>query len=153
MALSLRKKLLDAAFWAAAVTVASIGLGVAMPACAAVAAAEEETPKGPDAARHRIPLDPFIFNLEVRGRVKGVLNLELVLEIVEDSDFEDVEQRIPQLRSDLLTAMTTLVRDRITYNTPVNPDLISIFLQPVMDRRFGRHAVNVYVANAYVDPI
>lgn len=117
------------------------------------ALAQDEGPKGPDVAKHRIPLDPFIFNLEVRGRVKGVLNLELVLEVVEDSDFEIIEQRIPQLRSDLLTAMTTLVRDRITYNKPVNPDLISVFLQPVMDRRFGRHAVNIYVANAYVDPI
>ncbi len=105
-----------------------------------------------DSARYSIDLDPLFFNIIQRGRVRGRVQIDLTMELMDSRDFEDISERVPQLRSDILTALTTLARDRMSPNAPINPDVVVAFLQPVVDYRVGPDRVNLYVTNALITP-
>ncbi|WP_374763030.1 hypothetical protein [Yunchengibacter salinarum] len=99
-----------------------------------------------------VELDPFNFSILRRGRVNGIVTLILRLEVTGDMATAEVEKRKPQIRSDFMTGLATLARQRFHLDRPIDPELVRRYLQPVADRRLGEGAVAVLVKSARVEP-
>ncbi|TNE67916.1 MAG: hypothetical protein EP335_00105 [Alphaproteobacteria bacterium] len=103
-----------------------------------------------DASLPRIDMNPFNFSLLNRGRVDGKVTLQLTLVVSDPKDVEFVRSRQPQIRSDFLTALTVLSRQRFSVNHPIDPDIVSAYLTPYADARLGSGKVKVYVKEALI---
>ena len=78
------------------------------------------------------------------------MTLTLVVNAPKDMNY--VRTHLPQLRSDFLTALTVLAKQRFDPNRPVDPDIIPVYLTPYADYRLGAGKVAIYVKEAMVTP-
>jgi hypothetical protein len=106
----------------------------------------------PEEGKLRIDLNPFDFSMIHRGQLKGMVSLTLTLVIQDQSDSEMIRERLPQIRADFLSALTTLSRQRFDVNRPIDPDIVRAFLTPYLDHRLGANKVQVYVKHAMIKP-
>lgn len=108
---------------------------------------------GRDRARTLIELSPINFNLIEDGRVRGAITIEIVLELLDSANFEEIKAREPQIQSDFLQALTGLAKARFRVDRAINPDLVSYYLQPVVDKRIGAGKVDLFVNHALITPL
>tara|TARA_R110002096_G_scaffold274283_3_gene468095 strand:+ start:1047 stop:1466 length:420 start_codon:yes stop_codon:yes gene_type:complete len=113
---------------------------------------EVEAGEVPSEGKHKIVFDPFYLSLMKRGRVLGQVDLRLVLVLHEGNDYEEIANMTPQIRSDFTIALTDLARKVFDVNRPIDPDLVSAYLTPFVDRRIGRDRVDVFVQHALIEP-
>lgn len=116
--------------------------------------AQEEAPEGevPTEGKHRIAFEPFNLSLLKRGRVVGQVDLRLVLVLQDGNDYEEIANLVPQIKSDFTVALSDLARKVFDVNRPIDPDLVSAYLTPFVDRRLGRDRVEVFVQHALIEP-
>ena len=76
----------------------------------------------------------------------------LTLVVQDQRDSEMVRLRMPQIRADFLSALTTLARQRFKINKPIDPDIVRAYLSPFLDYRLGDDKVDVFVKQALIDP-
>lgn len=115
-------------------------------------AEEGEGGEVPSEGKHKISFAPFYLSLMKRGRVLGQVDLRLVLVLHEGNDYEEIANLVPQIRSDFNIALTDMARRVFDVNRPIDPDLVSAYLTPFVDRRIGRDRVDVYVQHALIEP-
>ena len=95
---------------------------------------------------------PFDLSVIRKGRVRGKATIQLVLSIADAEDSQYINDRIPQIRSDFSVALASLARQRFRVNRPIDPNIVSAYLQPYLDQRLGQHKVHVYVKSATIKP-
>ena len=106
----------------------------------------------PDEGKLAIDMDPFDFPLFDRGRRTGRVSLLLTLVVQEQGDSERVRLHMPQIRSDFLSALTSLSRQRFKVNKPIDPDIVRAYLSPFLNYRLGDGKVDVFVKQALINP-
>lgn len=112
-------------------------------------AIEGETP---DEGKLTINMAPFNFQLLERGRQKGKVVIDLTLVVQEQKDSELIRQRLPQIRSDFLGALTSLSHHRFKVNRSIDPDLVTAYLTPFLVNRVGEGKAMVFVQYALITP-
>ena len=117
-----------------------------------LAAQDNQEKKGQSPALASIEMKSIYFNMIHNGVVEGAVAVDLVLLINDDADIEDINRRLPQLRSDFLGALLALSKRRFRIDTPPNVDSIKTFLTPVAAKRLGAGKVQVFVKNATITP-
>lgn len=124
--------------------------------CASPSFAQDAEDEGagevPSEGKHKIAFEPFHLSLLRRGRVVGQVDLRLVLVLQEGRDYEEINNLMPQIRSDFNVALTDMARKVFDVNRPIDPDLVSAYLTPYVDHRLGRGRVEVFVQHAMIDP-
>lgn len=129
-----------------------IGL-LSAPAVNGVAMIEEEQSGEPmDEGKLKITFSPFHISVFSRGQVRGSADIQIVLQLINNSDYEALNSLKPQLRADITAALSTLSRKRWNVNRPIDPDIVSMYLKPFVDHRIGAGRVEVYVLRALINP-
>lgn len=106
----------------------------------------------PEEGKLAIEMDAFDFSMFNRGRMVGKASLTLTLVVIEQSDSEVIRLRLPQIRSDFLSALTILSRQRFKVNKPIDPDIVTAYLTPFLSNRIGAGKVNIFVKHALITP-
>jgi hypothetical protein len=105
-----------------------------------------------DEGKHKITFDPFHLSLMKRGRVRGTVDIELVLQLHNNKEYEALNAMKPRLRADITAALSTLARQRWSLNRPIDPDVIRGYLGPVISHRVGEGKLEIYVLHALINP-
>lgn len=129
-------------------TLAFLGFG-AVPAWAK---GEQAAGEVMDEGKHKITFQPFEVMLLRRGKVKGVADIQLVLQLHENQDYERLNTLKPQLGADIAAALSSLARQYWDVNRPIDPDVVSNYLKPIVARRVGADKLDVYVLRALITP-
>lgn len=130
--------------------------GLAMDGPARSQEDEEEADKPSDEevlGAQRIIMAPMNISLFESNRLTARVNIELILEVQDLADVEDIRDRVPQLRSDFLTALNLLARERFSIDRPIDPELIKLYVLAYADRRLGKGKIDVFVQEAYIQPL
>lgn len=106
----------------------------------------------PEEGKLSIDMDPFTFSMFERGRLVGRVSMTLTLVVQEQKDSEIVRLRLPQIRSDFFSALTTLSRQRFDVNKPIDPDIVRAYLSQFLNHRLGEGKVDVFVKQALIKP-
>lgn len=106
----------------------------------------------PEEGKLAIEMDAFDFSMFNRGRMVGKVSLTLTLVVIEQSDSEVIRLRLPQIRSDFLSALTILSRQRFNVNKPIDPDIVTAYLTPFLSNRIGAGKANIFVKHALITP-
>lgn len=112
----------------------------------------EDSNAMPEEGKLSIDMDPFNFPLFDRGRTTGRVSLMLTLVVQDQRDSERVRLHMPQIRSDFLSALTSLSRQRFKVNKPIDPDIVRAYLSPFLNYRLGEGKVDVFVKQALINP-
>ncbi len=99
-----------------------------------------------------IQIDPIQFSLYQRGRIRGQVTIQLVLEVKDPQDTESIKERTPQIKSDFVSALIALSKHYFDVNQPLQADLIAGYLKPFADKRLGVDKVNIFVVRATINP-
>lgn len=105
-----------------------------------------------DEGKHKITFKPFHLSILKKGRVRGTVDIQLVLQLHENKDYEGLNALKPQLRADIAAALSTLARRRWRVTKPIDPDIVSEYLTPFIEHRVGPGRLNVYVLQALINP-
>ena len=105
-----------------------------------------------DEGKHKITFRPFHLSILKKGRVRGTVDIQLVLQLHDNRDYESLNLLKPQLRSDITAALSTLARRRWRVTKPIDPDIVSDYLTPFIEHRVGPDRLNVYVLQALINP-
>jgi len=105
-----------------------------------------------DEGKHKITFEPFHLTVMKRGRVQGTADIQLVLQLHDNKDYEGLNVMKPQLRADITSALSTLARQRWKVSRPIDPDIISAYLKPFIVHRVGADKLDVYVQQALINP-
>jgi len=105
-----------------------------------------------DEGKHKITFKPFHLSILKKGRVRGTADIQLVLQLHENRDYEELNALKPQLRADIAAALSTLARRRWRVTKPIDPDIVSGYLTPFIEQRVGPGRLNVYVLQALINP-
>ncbi len=106
----------------------------------------------PEEGKLAIVMDTFDFSMFTRGRVVGKVSITLTLVVIEQRDSEIIRLRLPQIRSDFLSALTILSRQRFNVNKPIDPDIITVYLTPFLSHRIGPGKASIFVKHALITP-
>lgn len=105
-----------------------------------------------DEGKLKITFEPFHLSLLDRGRVRGTVDIQLVLQLHENTDYDKLNAIKPQLRADITSALSTLARQRWSLTRPIDPDIVSAYLKPFIDHRVGGDKLDIYVVQALINP-
>jgi len=106
-----------------------------------------------DEGKHKITFRPFHLSVMRKGRVRGTVDIQLVLQLNENRDYESLNALKPQLRADITAALSTLAQRRWRVSKPIDPDIVSAYLTPFIEQRVGPGRLNVYVLQALINPV
>lgn len=117
-------------------------------------AAQDEEAEGEllDEGKHKIGFAPFQLTLMKRGRIRGSVDIQLVLQLSDNKDYEKLNALKPQLRADITAALSTLARQRWKVTQPIDVDIVSAYLTPFITHRVGPGKLEVYVQHALINP-
>jgi len=118
------------------------------------ATAQEAQPEGEimDEGKHKITFEPFQISLLERGKLRGTVDIQLVLQLQENTDYKNLNALKPQLTADIAAGLSSLARLRWSVNRPIDPDIVSNYLTPIVARRVGAGKLDVYVLKALINP-
>ncbi len=106
----------------------------------------------PEEGKLAIDMDAFNFTMFNRGRVVGKVSITLTLVVIKQRDSEVIRLRLPQIRSDFLSALTILSRQRFNVNKPIDPDIVTEYLTPFLNHRIGPGKADIFVKHALITP-
>lgn len=112
---------------------------------AAASSKETET-----AAINHIVLAPMTVSVFRDSRVRGMLSLELTLEVADGPSRERVDKIMPRLRDRYITIMSRLAANRVDINRPLDLDSMTEILQSATDQMLGPQVARVLVGGAMV---
>lgn len=95
-------------------------------------------------------LEPLTVTVFRDARVRGLLSLDLTLQMASVRDKPDVEKIMPRLRDRLLVTLTQLAANRVDLGRPLDLDAIATVLQTVTDRTLGAGEARVLINGASV---
>lgn len=125
---------------------------LAIPAVSQSATAQSEDSEG-DGILRKLDMHPIVFALVHRGRIDGRVTIELTLDAQSQDDMADIRLHEPQIRSDFVTALNGLARQRFRVTDPIDPDLVVAYLTPYLNRRLGHDRAAIYVQSALIEPL
>jgi flagellar basal body-associated protein FliL len=114
--------------------------------------AENVHAQSADELSTEIIIDPIQFSMYQRGRIRGQVTIQLVLEVLNPSDVETIKERVPQIKSDFVSALIALSKHYFDVNKPLQADLIAGYLKPFADQRLGPDKINIFVVQATINP-
>jgi flagellar basal body-associated protein FliL len=124
-------------------TVLTVWQLIATPAPAAGA--------GADAANDRyVALAPVTVSVFRDSRVRGMLSLELTLEVADGSSRERIDKIMPRLRDRYITIMSRLAANRVDIHRPLDLESVTEILQSATDQMLGPQVARVLVGGAMV---
>ncbi|WCL54435.1 hypothetical protein [Gimibacter soli] len=110
--------------------------------------------KAEEAPQPYIDLAPIYLSVLNKGRVIGVVTLELVLEVKDPAhDSAQITERLRQIEGDFAAAGMEMARQVFRVDRPIDPDLVVAYLTPYAERRLGPDKVNVLVKQALIRPM
>ncbi|GHF14178.1 hypothetical protein GCM10017044_05340 [Kordiimonas sediminis] len=111
---------------------------------------EDEDTEAAEQAVSVFEMQPITFNMKQRSGGRGVVTINLALEILNDTPLEEVTYREPQLKADFGAALVALSRQAFSVDRPIDPNLVTAYLTPFADRRLGKGAVKIYVVKSQI---
>jgi len=102
--------------------------------------------------RLSIKFAPFRIAVLRKGRITGTADLQITLQLRDNDEYNELKAKLPQLRSDMVSALSSLSRRRWSVTRPIDPDIVSRYLKPYVDRRVGAGRLDIYVLKALIDP-
>ncbi len=120
---------------------------LAVPLTAQPVAAKDDIKLGE--SRH-IFLDTIVVSVLSDMRVRGLLSVDVGLELSNPDDRENILKIVPRLRDQYLQVLSTLASNRIDVSRPVDIDAINRVLQSVTNRTLGTDKARVLVGGASV---
>lgn len=99
-----------------------------------------------------IPMDPLIFSFVQQAQVLGRIEISLVLSLSPATGSAAVQRRLPQIRSDFLSALSSLASARFRIDQPIDPDLVATYLRPLLRQRLSDPQADIYVQQATINP-
>ena len=100
-----------------------------------------------------LSMDPITLTLFTNMRPNGQLTVGFVLRLSADDDYAGMKERMPQLRSDFLAALSYFAKQRVRINSPVDIDLLQKYLTPIARRRLESEHVELFVVRAEVNTL
>jgi len=101
------------------------------------------------APRH-VFLEPLVVSVMRDMRVRGLLSLDVGLELTDPDSRSDVEKLMPRLRDRYIQALTYLASNRIDVSRPVDIDALNTVLQAATNRTLGADTARVLISGATV---
>ena len=95
-------------------------------------------------------LEPLVVSVMRDMRVRGLLSLDVGLELSDPDSRPDVEKLMPRLRDRYIQVLTYLASNRIDVTRPVDIDALNSVLQTATDRTLGAETARVLVSGATV---
>ncbi len=112
-------------------------------------AASEEVGKGEAVSPH-IALNGLTVSVFRNARVRGMLSVDVTLELNDPSKREDIEKIMPRLRDQYIMALTRLASNRIDIDRPLDLSMITQTLQTATNKTIGAQTARVLIGNASV---
>ncbi len=103
-------------------------------------------------AKDTIEMDPMIYTLVRNGRPSAQVTVRVGIQIEDGVDFQSINNRAPQMRSDFLSLIASLSTQRFRLGKPIDPELLSSYFQLAAERRVGAKKVTIYVLEAGISP-
>lgn len=128
---------------------ASLLLAVALvagPPC--LAAGPDDKPKLGE--QRFIILEPLTVSVLRDARVRGLLSVDLTLELARLDERTAIEKIMPRLRDQLMFALTQLAANRLDIERPLDLPTITGALQQVTDRVIGESRARLLIGGATV---
>ena len=95
-------------------------------------------------------LKPLVVSVMRDMRVRGLLSLDVGLELTDPDSRSDVEKLMPRLRDQYIQVLTYLASNRIDVARPVDIDALNNALQAATDKTLGADTARVLVSGATV---
>lgn len=97
-----------------------------------------------------IMLEPLTVSVLRDARVRGLLSVELTLELARLDERAAIERIMPRLRDQLMFALTQLAASRLDIERPLDLPTITATLQQVTDRVIGESTARLLIGGATV---
>lgn len=100
-----------------------------------------------------LSMDPITLTLFTNMQPNGQFTVGFVLRLGEGDDYAGMKERMPQLRSDFLAALSYFAKQRVRINSPIDIDLLQKYLTPIARRRLESEHVELFVVRAEVNTL
>ncbi len=111
------------------------------------------TAAGDEVSTASIELEPLLYTMVRNSRPKAQVIIRVGIQLIEGADFESVNNRVPQLRSDFLSIIATVSSQRFRIGRAIDPAFLREYFQMAADRRLGKNQVTAYVLEAGITPL
>jgi flagellar basal body-associated protein FliL len=95
-------------------------------------------------------LKPVVVSVMRDMRVRGLLSVDVGLELVDPDSRSDVEKLMPRLRDRYIQALTYLASNRIDVSRPLDIDALNTVLQTATNKTLGTDTARVLISGATV---
>lgn len=100
--------------------------------------------------QNNLPLEALTVTVFRDTRVRGLLAVELSLELTRPDDRGKIEKIMPRLRDRYLTSLTRFAANRVDVNRTVELSELARLLQGVTDEVLGRKTATILIGGATV---
>lgn len=97
-----------------------------------------------------IMLEPLTVSVMRDARVRGLLSVDLTLELARLDERAAIERIMPRLRDQLMFALTQLAANRLDIERPLDLPTLTAALQQVIDRVIGESKARLLIGGATV---
>lgn len=131
------------------------GLPLALAAMLGVFGAPAPAAAAPETSssivlQNNLPLESLTVTVFRDTRARGLLAVDLSLELARPNDRGKIEKIMPRLRDRYLTALTRFAANRIDVNRTVDLGALARLLQGVTDEVLGQKAATILIGGATV---
>lgn len=102
------------------------------------------------AQQNNLPVDPLTVTVFSDMRVRGLLAVDLSLELAKPDERGRIEKIMPRLRDRYLTSLTRFAANRVDVNRTVDIEALSRMLQGITDETLGKQAARILIGGASV---
>ncbi|HEY8352454.1 MAG TPA: hypothetical protein VIK87_07905 [Sphingomonadales bacterium] len=95
-----------------------------------------------------LTLEPVTVSVLRDSRVRGLLSLDLTLELARLDDRAQIERIMPRLRDQFVFTLTRLAASRLDVDQPLDLPVITAALQEVTDRVLGESRARLLIGGA-----
>lgn len=95
-----------------------------------------------------IMLEPLTVSVLRDARVRGLLSVDLTLELARLDERAAIERIMPRLRDQLMFALTQFAANRVEIDRPLDLPTITAALQQVTDRVIGESKARLLIGGA-----
>lgn len=97
-----------------------------------------------------IMLEPLTVSVLRDARVRGLLSVDLTLELARHDERAAIERIMPRLRDQLMLTLTQLAANRLDIDRPLDLPTLTAALQQVIDRVIGESKARLLIGGATV---
>ncbi|MDA5192637.1 flagellar basal body-associated FliL family protein [Govanella unica] len=122
---------------------------LALDASTVVQAAEGESERI-STIRNNLPMEPLTVSVFSNNRVRGLLAVDLSLDLKNPDKRAQIEKILPRLRDRYITSLTRFAANRVEVNRALDLAALTQLLQDVTDDVLGQQAANILIGGATV---